>query len=106
MVWEKNSHGTLRFVPGINGLPLMEGLILIPESQVIFDTANGRIIEVFAIGNNSPRDIMSFYSATLQQLGWVLNSNNEFWRDEELLKVEISKNKRGKFIVRFSIAPR
>jgi hypothetical protein len=106
MVGEKNVNSAARFIPGINGLPLMGGLVLVPDRQVVFDALNGRIIEVLAIGKNSPKDISSFYSATLQQLGWVLKPNNEFWRDEELLKIKISDNKRGQFIVRFSIAPR
>ena len=103
---EKNANSASRFIPGINGLPLMEGLKLVPERQVVFDTLDGRIIEVLAIGRNSPKDISSFYSTILKQLGWSLNSNNEFWRDEELLKIEISENQTGQFTVRFSIAPR
>ena len=107
MVGEKNANAASRFIPGINGLPLMGGLMLVPDRQVVFDTLNGRIVEVFAIGNNSPRDISLFYSTILQQLGWTLSSNNEFWRDEELLKIEISENKKkSQFIVRFSIVPR
>ena len=95
-----------RFIPGINGLPLMGGLVLIPEKQIICNALNGRIIEAYAFGKNSPRDISSFYRATLQQLGWTVKVNNEFWRDDELLKIQISKNKLGKVIVRFSITPR
>jgi hypothetical protein len=106
MFGEKNANAASRFIPGINGLPLMGGLMLVPERQVVFDTLNGRIIEVFAIGKNPPSDISSFYSTTLKQLGWTLNSNNEFWRDEELLKLEISENQKGQVIVRFSIVPR
>ena len=106
MVGEKNAYSASRFIPGINGLPLMGGLMLVPDRQVVFDTLNGRIVEVFAIGKNSPRDISLFYRTILQQLGWTLNSNNEFWRDEEILKIKISETKAGQFIVRFSIAPK
>ena len=102
----KNLYAAPKFIPGINGLPLMTGLVLIPERQVVFGTLNGRIIEVFATSKNSPSDILSFYSATLPQLGWISNSHNQFWRDKELLKVEITDNLMGRVVVRFSIAPR
>jgi hypothetical protein len=100
----KNLYATPKFIPGINGL--MTGLVLIPEKQVVFDTLNGRIIEVFATGKNSPDDILSFYGATLPQLGWISKSPNEFRRDKELLKVEITDNLMGRVEVRISIAPR
>ena len=106
MAGEKNANSASKFIPGINGLPLMGGLTLVPEKQVVFDTLNGRIVEVVAIGKNHPKDISLFYSTILQQLGWILTSNNEFWRDEELLKIEILENKMRQFIVRFSIVPR
>ena len=106
MLGEKSLRGAPVFIPGINGLPLMEGLVIVPDSHVIFETLNGRIIEIFAIGENSPADILFFYRATLQHLGWKAKSNNEFWRDEDILKIEISDDKMGKFIVRFFIAPR
>ena len=106
MAGEKNLHGSPVFVSGINGLPLMEGLVIVPDSHVVFETLNGRIIEIFAVGENSPSDISSFYSTTLKQLGWKENSNNEFWRDEDFLKIEISEDKVGQFIVRFSVTPR
>jgi len=106
MLGVKNLYATPKFVPGINGLPLMTGLVLIPEKQVVFDTLNGRIIEVFATGKNSPEDILSFYGATLPQLGWISKSPNEFQRDKELLKVEITDNLMGRVEVRISIAPR
>ena len=106
VIEKKNINASSRFIPGINGLPLMGGLTLLPDRQVIFDALNGRIIEVFAIGKNSPMDIATFYSTTLQQLGWTVKSNNKFWRDDELLKIGISKNKTGQVMVRFFITPK
>ena len=106
MLGEKNLHGAAVFVPGIDGLPLMEGLAIIPDSHVIFETLNGRIIEIFAIGEPSFLDISSFYSATLQQLGWSKKSKNVFQRDEDLLRIEISDDKMGQSRVRFFITPR
>ena len=106
MAGEKSLRGAPVFIPGINGLPLMEGLVIVPDSHVIFETLNGRIIEIFAIGEPSFLDISSFYSATLQQLGWSKKSKNVFQRDEDLLRIEISDDKMGQSRVRFFITPR
>ena len=99
------SHSSPKFIPGINGLPLMSGLKLIQERRVVFDTSGGRIIEVFADGKVLPKNILSFYKKTLPQLGWILDTNNNFERDEELLKIEVSYSKTSRSIVRFFIIP-
>ena len=51
-------------------------------------------------------DISSFYSATLQQLGWSKKSKNVFQRDGDLLRIEMSDDKMGQSRVRFFITPR
>ena len=99
----KDSYASPKFVPGINGLPLMAGLVLMPDSHVVFDTLDGRIIEVLADGRIHRHDILTFYKDTLPQLGWKLNSKNEYERDGELLKIRISLDKMSKAIVRFFI---
>jgi hypothetical protein len=99
----KDSYASPKFVPGINGLPLMTGLVLMPDSHVVFDTLDGRIIEVLADGRIHRNDILTFYKDTLPQLGWKLNSKNEYERDGELLKIRISLDKMSKAIVRFFI---
>ncbi len=101
----KNLYAASEFIPGIDGLPLMEGLVLIPEQQVFFETSNGRIVEVLASSGNSPRDIMLYYTETLKQLGWVPILQNEFRREEEKLSIQIYDHKTEKFVVRFSISP-
>jgi len=99
----KDSYASPKFVPGINGLPLMAGLVLMPDSHVVFDTLDGRIIEVLADGRIHRHDILTFYKDTLPQLGWKLNSKNEYERDGELLKIRISLDKMSKTIVQFFI---
>ena len=99
----KDSYASPKFVPGINGLPLMAGLVLMPDSHVVFDTLDGRIIEVLADGRIHRHDILTFYKDTLPQLGWKSNSKNEYERDGELLKIRISLGKMSKTIVRFFI---
>ena len=94
-----------KFIPGINDLPLMPGLVLKSETPVVFDTPGGRIVEVFAFGNIPSTRIRSFYGDTLPQLGWQPSGRNEFQRDKERLKIEISDENSGGRVVRFSVVP-
>ena len=98
-----NLYASPKFIPGINGLPLMSGFEVIPETQVVFNTPSGRIIEVSVIGKLPPIKILPFYKATLSQLGWVHISDNKFLRENDLLKVEVVDNQNGQFVVRFSV---
>ena len=101
----KISNTAPKFIPGINGLPLVTGLVLMPGRHIIFDTPEGRIIEAFADGKISPANILAFYKDTLPQLGWIVKSKNEFGRENEVLRIEVSANKKNQSIVRFFITP-
>ena len=98
-----NLYASPKFIPGINGLPLINGFALIPETQVVFNTSSGRIIEVSAVGRLTPAKIFSFYKATLPQIGWTQISKNKFLREKDLLKVKVVNNRKGQFVVRFSV---
>ena len=101
----KISNTAPKFIPGVNGLPLVTGLVLMPGRHIIFDTPEGRIIEAFADGKISPANILAFYKDTLPQLGWIVKSKNEFGRENEVLIIEVYSNKKNKSIVRFFITP-
>ena len=101
----KISNTAPKFIPGVNGLPLVTGLVLMPGRHIIFDTPEGRIIEAFADGRISPTNILAFYKDTLPQLGWNVKSKNEFQRENEVLRIEVSANKKNQSIVRFFITP-
>jgi len=93
------------FVPGINDLPLMSGLILKTDSPIFFDTPSGRIIEILAVSKLSIPEISSFYKNTLPQLGWKNKDKDNFERDGELLKIEIFNDISGGSVVRFFLVP-
>ena len=101
----KISNTAPKFIPGVNGLPLVTGLVLMPGRHIIFDTPEGRIIEAFADGKISPANILGFYKDTLPQLGWIVKSKNEFERENEVLRIEVFANKKNQSIVRFFITP-
>src|SRR5690606_33126736 len=58
------------FLQGIEDVPLMPGLLEMPEESIIFDKPGGRIMESTAVTETlNAGSIRAFYEATLPQLG-------------------------------------
>lgn len=92
------------FLPAFGDLPLMEGLSPVPDSETVFDTPTGRIVEAYAAGAVSRDRAERFYATTLPQLGWRRQKAHVFRREEETLTIEFKK--KGKTLtVRFMLAP-
>jgi len=92
------------FLSGFGGLPLMKGLAAVPDSETVFDTPDGRIVEAYAAGRVSRGSVETFYRRSLPQLGWRQEKPNVYRREEERLTLEFKT--RGKTLtVRFMLAP-
>ncbi len=93
------------YVAGIGDLPLMDGLTEDPDSAIIYDKPEGRIVEAVAHGNVTSDDVESFYRTTLTQLGWQATGDNlSFSREGELLTIDVVEQDSGT-VVSFSLAP-
>jgi len=77
-----------RFFSAIDDLPLMEGLVEDVGSVTVFETARGRIVEVFASGVMEQDRPLAFYNKALPQLGWQRKSSGLFQREGETLSLE------------------
>lgn len=102
-----------RFVDGFDDLPLMPGLVMVPEASMAFDTATGRIVVAFAdeerAGTLGFDRVAAFYAATLPQLGWTEAAGGQAasrWtrEGEELLLEAVAEA--PELVVRFSLSPR
>ncbi len=85
----ENAHAqeAAGFISMIEDLPLMPGLVE-EEGGMVFDSAQGRIVQVYAIGWVSEGEVRDFYDDTLPQLGWRPYGPGVFRREGEILKVE------------------
>ena len=92
------------FVPGFEDLPLMEGLRPITGSGHIFDSPSGRLIEIHARGPVEHFQVEAFYRKSLKALGWTQAGAGRYRRDNEILRVEASKQDGGLNVV-FRLAP-
>ncbi len=97
----------IAFVSGIEDLPLMPGLAEVDETAMVFDTPGGRIVEALASGPVSRDQVVSFYAATLPQLGWSAAGETLFRRESETLELHFSDTPvvAGQLTVRFALAP-
>ena len=94
------------FVSGIEDLPLMDGLREAEEESMVFDTVAGRIVESYASGAVTRRQVLEFYASTLPQLGWRRRGETTFQRENEILKLEFSTTAANPALtVRFALSP-
>lgn len=96
-----------RFFSNISDLPLMNGLYELPDSAVVFDKEDGRIVESSAAGDGvAPERIMAFYRATLPQLGWKpVGQGAVYERGGETLQLK-AENDAGVGVLRVLLAPK
>jgi hypothetical protein len=92
------------FLSGFGDLPLMKGLAAVADSETVFDTPDGRIVEAYAAGRVSRERVESFYRKSLPQLGWRREKRNVYRREEERLTIEF-KTRGETLTVRFMLAP-
>ena len=99
LVWS-----TEKFVTGFSDLPLMPGMQELPDANISFDTASGRIVEAFAKTEQNIEKILFFYNNVLPQFGWRVENDTTFVRDSEKLTLDFRKDKVS-VIVQFSLEP-
>ena len=95
---------TEKFLTGFSDLPIMPGMQELPDANISFDTASGRIVEAFAKTEQSVERILSLYKNMLPQLGWRVEKDTIFVRDSEILIIDLRKDG-DSVIVQFSLEP-
>lgn len=92
------------FLSVLPDVPLPANVIEIADSQIDFDSPDGRIIQVSAQGAMTKKAILDFYEETMPELGWEAISSNEFLREKERLTLEFSSQNQHIFI-QFELSP-
>ena len=93
------------YVPGIEDVPLMQGLHVVDGEGMVFDAPEGRVVEIYAQGTVPVADIIGFYQQNLPQLGWRQRSHLNFVRQNETLTLELDQQE-GESIIRFALSPK
>ena len=94
------------FAKVIDDLPLMSGLTIVHDDDVLFITRSGRIAQTIATGAIDVDEVYQFYQKALPQLGWKAVDARSFERDNERLRLDVSSvTPDATTIVRFSVQP-
>jgi len=94
------------FAKVIDDLPLMPGLTVLEDKDVLFIAGPGRIAQTTATGRIDIDEVYNYYERTLPQLGWKKINARTYERDNERLRLDVSGvNPAATTIVRFSLEP-
>ena len=93
------------FATTIGDLPLMPGLSLVKDDDVLFVTPReGRIATTDAQGAVDVDDVYNFYRRSLPQLGWKFINARTYEREGERLRID-AKAVEKVTTVKFTISP-
>jgi len=96
------------FFSVIEDLPLVPGTTEDEDAALVFETAEGRVVEVYASGTVTKKQVLRFFAETLPQLGWKKTAANRFRRGDEALVIDFSEEgeKAGETVYHLKLAPR
>lgn len=103
----RDSLPSAQFFSGSRDIPVMPGLVELPDRSFTFDKPEGDITEILAYpGKIDQGQILYYYGAVLPQFGWnrVSDMRGRFFRQNEALDISFVKEE-GQFFVKFSIRP-
>ena len=93
-----------QFTKVIDDLPLMPGLQLVEDEDVLFTHESGRIAETNAMGSVDIDAVYQFYKRALPHLGWKVVNSHTYTRENEQLRIDAHANDKIT-IVQFSVKP-
>jgi len=107
--WAQDAIVDAPLVAGIEGLPLMPGLVEETDLTVIFDKPQGRIIDATASGDVGLADANIYYRTALAETGWTpllrkVVDGILIVRGQEVLHVRLRREGAG-IAVHFSLSP-
>ncbi len=77
-----------RFFDELYDVPVMAGLVALPEQAMSYDKPEGRISQSMAYAPNGNWDAITlFYKESLLQMGWKAVAPNKYAREGELLEI-------------------
>lgn len=103
---KKRDDAGASFAKVIDDLPLMPGLTIAQDDDVLFITRTGRIAQTIATGAIDVDEVYQFYHKALPQLGWKAVDARSFERDNERLRLDVSGvTPDANTVVKFSVQP-
>lgn len=88
------------FFSAVEDLPLMPGLVELPQDALSFDKPEGRIIEAYALLQKAVlrSKVEEFYKSTLPQFGWGYVKGNQYYRSGEHLDLSFGHSEQQEYL--------
>lgn len=93
------------FVPSLPDVPLPKGFEVDPNTGSFFDTAEGRIVDMYAMGYEDQEFIEDFYNQVMGQFGWQNAGSMNFVKEGEVLSIIFEKGQKDINTVKFQLRP-
>lgn len=90
----------------ISDLPVFEGLTVKDDLNTVFDSPEGRVVDVYMEGAaKNAAAASTFYASILPELGWKQQGATLYERGDEQLTLQ-TEEKSGIVTLKFSIRPK
>jgi len=107
-----DNYSSTAYLTSLPDIPLMAGMTEIRDSGVVFDKAEGRIVEELVRAPKlTPAEVADFYNRVLPPLGWTRIQpkpasaySSRFFRNGEQLVVNLDKLA-AEGLVSFAVSP-
>ena len=86
------------FVPSLPDVPLPKGFEVDPNTGTFFDSAEGRIVEMYAAGYENADFVEGFYLSVMKNFGWQKLQDLTFAKEGEILAISFEKGDYINFI--------
>ena len=103
IIFSRPSLG-LKFINGLEDIPLFKNMEYVEDSLVLFDKVDGRYVSTEISGNYNYDEVISFYKNILPNLGWKETRLLTFERAKEILELKTTINN-DKITIIFSVYP-
>ena len=94
LMWGAGVWAEEVFLPGVDDIPVMPGMVADDAASVSFDAPAGQIVQVVLIGQQASWDqARDFYDATLSELGWQKESDALYRRQADTFAMRVLSEK-------------
>ena len=99
-----NISFALKFIKGLEDIPLYKKMEYVEDSLILFDKIDGRYVSVEINGDYGEEEVVDFYKTILPNLGWLEKKSLIFHRNNEILEI-ISRKEKERIFIKFNIFP-
>ena len=98
-------NSEIKFITGIEDVPIFDSLEIDEDNLIIFDKVDSRLVTVNLSGTVNLSEVRDYYENILPNLGWKMLNKEKYVRDSEILNLEY-KTKNKKVYLTVKIKPK